>query len=271
MCHPTCAILFYQLATLGAAQDTQPAARATTAPPDTVWLDALDLSLIDQDVSSAQARLSVAGNPMSIAGVKYAHGVGVHALSEMSVDLKGAAVQFKTDIGVDDESQKHGSVVFEIWVDGRKVADSGIVRGGEPPKTLSADLTGAKRLKLVVTDGGDNNDWDHADWAGAMIVLSHESTDRPVATPLGLNEPQLLIASGSPPEPQIHGPRVVGTTPGRPFIFRIPATGEGTLTFGAHHLPSGLRIDRKTGIITGSIAHSDSGTGAEALRKEGTL
>jgi alpha-galactosidase len=61
------------------------------------------------------------------------------------------------------------------------------------------------------------------------------------------------IASGVPPEPAIHGPRVVGATPGAPFLFLIPATGEGPLTYSAQNLPADLVLDAQTGIISGAV------------------
>lgn len=63
-----------------------------------------------------------------------------------------------------------------------------------------------------------------------------------------------IIAHGDPPEPAIHAPRIVGTTPGHPFIFRVPATGEGPLTFSAADLPAGLKLDAQTGVISGAAA-----------------
>ncbi len=56
-----------------------------------------------------------------------------------------------------------------------------------------------------------------------------------------------------PPEPRIHGPRAVGTTPGRPFLFLVPATGDGPLEYMAAGLPEGLTIDKSSGIISGSV------------------
>jgi alpha-galactosidase len=56
------------------------------------------------------------------------------------------------------------------------------------------------------------------------------------------------------PEPRIHGARVYGTRPGRPFLYTIPATGLRPMTFSAKGLPKGLKLDPKTGIITGSVA-----------------
>ena len=45
-----------------------------------------------------------------------------------------------------------------------------------------------------------------------------------------------------------------GVRPGNPFFFKIPATGTAPLTFGAKGLPDGLKVDAKTGVITGSIS-----------------
>ncbi len=64
---------------------------------------------------------------------------------------------------------------------------------------------------------------------------------------------QSKIAMHDSPAPSINGPRIVGSTPGRPFLFLIPATGEGPLTFSAEGLPAGLSLDPATGIISGSI------------------
>lgn len=66
-------------------------------------------------------------------------------------------------------------------------------------------------------------------------------------------EPAIEITMGTKPEPAIHGPRVVGATPGRPFLFLVPATGEGPLTFATKGLPAALALDSKTGIISGAL------------------
>lgn len=55
-----------------------------------------------------------------------------------------------------------------------------------------------------------------------------------------------------PPEPVLHEPRIIGTTPGRPFHFLIPATGEAPLRFSAEGLPEGIQLDTGTGVMSGS-------------------
>jgi alpha-galactosidase len=125
---------------------------------------------------------------------------------------------------------------------------------GDAAKRLEADLHGAKRLTLIVGDADDGMDFDHADWAGAMIVLSPGTKVRPRTigmTTAATAPPEIVHPDG--PEPAIHGPRIVGTTPGHEFLFLIPATGEKPLKFAAKNLPEGLKLDAETGIISGSL------------------
>ena len=62
------------------------------------------------------------------------------------------------------------------------------------------------------------------------------------------------LAAPTTLEPQINGPCVTGATPGRPFLFKIPATGMAELTYAAKGLPRGLVLDSKSGVIMGSLA-----------------
>ena len=61
------------------------------------------------------------------------------------------------------------------------------------------------------------------------------------------------IAMSTRPKPSINGPRVYGSTPGKPFLFLIPATGEAPLSYAAQNLPEELKLDSRTGIISGSL------------------
>ncbi len=108
-----------------AAELDQAALSGDKAPQGAIWLESLDLSKIEQGWGQPQAGRSVDNNPLKIHGQHFRHGVGTHAVSEMHIDLHGAAEQFVSMVGVDDEARQTGTVTFEVWVDGKKVAESG--------------------------------------------------------------------------------------------------------------------------------------------------
>jgi alpha-galactosidase len=112
------------------------------------------------------------GHTITIGGQTYAKGVGAHANGEIDVYIGGRCSSFASDVGVDDEVGDRGSVDFQVFADADKVADSGTVRGADAAKPLTASIAGADFLRLVVTDSGDGNSYDHADWANARLTCS---------------------------------------------------------------------------------------------------
>jgi alpha-galactosidase len=159
-------------------------------------------------------------------------------------------------VGVDDGAGKRASVDFEVWGDDRLLASTPVLRAGDAPRLLTADLRGVRVLQLITDDGQDTSNDDDADWGGAMLVMRPGETEppRPYAHP---PEPDPEIWMGSDgPEPRIHGPVITGATPGRPFLYRVPATGAPPLAFAARNLPAGLALDPATGIITGALRDS---------------
>ncbi len=219
-------------------------------PEGAIWVDSLDLTRCIQSWGWAHAKENVTAGPISIAGQKFKRGIGTHAFSDLHIDLKGAATRFVSWVGVDDSVEAPGTVVFEVWVDGDLRARSPVIRHGGPAHYLDLGLDGARHLLLVVTDAGDGIGHDHADWAGAALFVRQDAAEMPAASdPIGETEP--AVATGWPDEPQIHGARTVGATPGYDFHYLIPATGRQPLTYSADNLPDGLALDAQTGIITG--------------------
>ncbi|GAB3464666.1 NPCBM/NEW2 domain-containing protein [Kineococcus endophyticus] len=106
------------------------------------------------------------GKALKVGGTTYAKGFGVHASSEIVVPVNGAKT-FSSKVGLDAEVGTRGSVQFQVWNGGKKLADSGLVRGGEAARTIVADVSGVSEIRLVVTDGGNGVSGDHADWANA--------------------------------------------------------------------------------------------------------
>ena len=114
------------------------------------------------------------GRTLTLNGVTYAKGLGVHAPSEITYNLGGQYTHFITDIGIDDEMSDAGcgTAVFNVYVDNVLVYTSGTMTPATATKSIDLDVTGKQTLKLVVTTGGDNYNCDHADWAGARLTGS---------------------------------------------------------------------------------------------------
>ena len=93
-------------------------------------------------------------------------GLGAHAASDVRYNLGGNCTRFRSDIGVDDEVASSGTVVFQVYADGAKLYDSGVMNGASATKTVDIDVSGKNELQLVVADAGDGISSDHADWAG---------------------------------------------------------------------------------------------------------
>jgi len=60
-------------------------------------------------------------------------------------------------------------VLFQIYADDTKVADSGVITNKSAVKSLTANLTGANWLRLHVDPDGATT-YDHGDWAGPVLT-----------------------------------------------------------------------------------------------------
>ncbi|HJV75991.1 MAG TPA: PQQ-dependent sugar dehydrogenase [Noviherbaspirillum sp.] len=111
------------------------------------------------------------GGTITLDRIPYAKGLGVHAPSDVLYNLNRSCTgHLITDVGIDDSVGNQGSAVFQVLLDGEKVFDSGLMRGSDLRKTVNVSVAGKNELRLVVTDGGDGNASDRADWAGARVT-----------------------------------------------------------------------------------------------------
>ena len=138
------------------------------------------------------------GGKLSIDGTTYDKGLATHANSILLYELPEGAVKFTALAGIDNTGSDQGSkssvefMVFnedptirientDQWNGGNKTIKvdpckqagySGFIgrEAGRQKSVVEADITGAEKLYLVVTDGGDGLSYDHADWANPVLI-----------------------------------------------------------------------------------------------------
>jgi alpha-galactosidase len=134
---------------------------------------------------------NIGGQTMKLNGQAYNEGIGVTTTSGLEYNLGGRALRFQSDIGVDDQEGANGSVIFQVFADGTKIYDSGIMTGGTAKQSLNLDVTGVRRLTLGVSDAINNSSGrsivstaNYADWANALVIATN--APQMPETPTGL-------------------------------------------------------------------------------------
>ena len=83
--------------------------------------------------------------------------------------LGGKCTRFTAQVGVDDATNGGGSVRFQVCADGEMLFDSTNVNATSPAAAIDVDLTGKRRLKLLVTNADDGSAQDCASWGDAKV------------------------------------------------------------------------------------------------------
>jgi hypothetical protein len=118
------------------------------------------------------------GQPIRLAGVEYAKGIGVNSPTTIEFHLGGTCSAVDAVIGIDDIMDKDGAepnVIFRVHGDGAVLHESGPMTKGIA-ETVSVDVTGVEILALEVDPNaaasppGQAEWWDRADWADATVT-----------------------------------------------------------------------------------------------------
>lgn len=129
-----------------------------------------------QGWSKPQRNKSVEGKTLSVGGVTFKDGIGSHAPSQCYIMLDGKADRITGLVGVDGEVKDKGSVFFWI-VDAQKnkvLWKSSLRKGGEKALPFDVPLKDVRQLQLRITDSGDGNNDDHANWLNIVVSYSGE-------------------------------------------------------------------------------------------------
>ena len=167
---------------------------------ETVYLSDIKQGFIANEFGPPEKDRSFEKNKISIRGVTFDKGLGVHAPSRIFLDLHGAGLKFYASVGVDDEVRivrsdtlreslkktadyvydgnqdlldlgQGGTVIFKVTGDGRLLYTSGWVSENSPVQQIELDLRSVKTLCLEVIKSPSGSFADHADWGNARLSL----------------------------------------------------------------------------------------------------
>lgn len=122
---------------------------------------------------------NISGQPLKLNDgfqtVTYPKGIGTHANSTIVYDVSGKSFDtFEARVGVEQNIaiNSTSSIVFQVFVDGVKKYDSGLMKHQTPEKLIQVDIKDASEVKLVVNDGGNGIGSDHGAWADAKFITA---------------------------------------------------------------------------------------------------
>lgn len=123
--------------------------------------------------------LNQRGNPIRLGEQSYYKGIGVISRTEIEVNLDAQYKRFQSHIGIDTEIEElfqqnstlmGGSVIFQIFLDGKKHYDSGLITWNSKPLQVDIDIREKKKMLLIVDFGENAFGNDIANWAGARLL-----------------------------------------------------------------------------------------------------
>ncbi|MDR2848707.1 MAG: NPCBM/NEW2 domain-containing protein [Bacteroidales bacterium] len=161
--------------------------QAQRPPQPDVYLEDLNYTVNEylKAVSSClwypQKWQSFEGKPLRVSGKTYGHGMGFRAPSSVQYDIKPEYKRFVALAGIDENmlAQDYGrfiairsSVVFKLFIDGKQVAESPVMRISQEPWRFDVEIPqGSRRLNVVCMDAGSRSILDYGNWIDAGFIV----------------------------------------------------------------------------------------------------
>jgi predicted O-methyltransferase YrrM len=119
--------------------------------------------------------LGYEGKRVTVQQRSYVHALSSHAPARLLFNLGGRFASFECEVALNDDVKAGVSHAdFIVLADGRQVVAATHVQSGQPPRPLSANVTGAQLLELVV----ETSRWEycHAVWLDPHLEMTAGET-----------------------------------------------------------------------------------------------
>jgi alpha-L-fucosidase 2 len=123
---------------------------------------------------------SFEGKPLRVSGKSYDHGMGFRAPSSVQYEIKPEYKRFVALAGIDENMlgdingrfvAMHSSVVFRLFIDGKPMAESPVMRISQEPWRFDVEIPpGSHRINLVCMDAGSRSLLDYGNWIDAGFI-----------------------------------------------------------------------------------------------------
>jgi hypothetical protein len=150
---------------------------------NTIWLDDLQPESFDwqpfvasklphdrlASLFDPRRTAGLGGKPLELGERLFDRGLALRSRTEMTYRLTGDYRRFHALVGIDDRVREGGNVLLKITADDRELY-SQTVTGRDEPLSLELDITGARRLKILVDFGEELDIADHLNLCDARIT-----------------------------------------------------------------------------------------------------
>lgn len=100
------------------------------------------------------------GGPLQLGGTPYAKGLALHSRTELVYRLPDGFGRFRAVAGIDDAVRPGGKARLLVRGDGRQLLDA-VLLGSDPPRAVDLNLSGVRRLTIVVDFGDSPSSGDY--------------------------------------------------------------------------------------------------------------
>jgi len=117
-----------------------------------------------------KADTDLAGGPLRLGGVRYAHGLSVHSKASLTWSLGKGYTRLHALAGIADLVAPEGDCSAALLGDGRALWSKTSVKGSDKPLTIDVDLSGVAQLELTVDFGARYDIGDHFTLADCWLL-----------------------------------------------------------------------------------------------------
>jgi len=118
----------------------------------------------------ARADSAPYGQTLQVARKTFQYGIGILVNSRLEVRNDGYR-RFAASVGVDDSAtDKSSEVIFTVYGDGKRLAESRPMKWGMAAEPIEADVSGVKVIELVARSAAAENEALSATWGGAALA-----------------------------------------------------------------------------------------------------